>query len=148
MIAHPNEMPPRPERNGRWFVLTVDASDAERRSNRNTMRRALTIGAATVSALALSATVVVAGGGVSGVAKGHGQAVSEVAAAADAVSGKAHGEAISAIARQHGALVSAAAKAQGQANAAAGQANGKGAEKSAEGRAKGDEARESSRLKD
>ena len=110
------------------------------------MRRTIATTGATVSALALSATVALAGGGVSGVATGHGEAVADVAKAAETVGGKAHGEAVSAIAKQHGALVAAAAKAQGQANAAAGKA--KGAEKSAEGRAKAEDASESSRLKD
>jgi hypothetical protein len=112
------------------------------------MRRTIATTGATVSALALSATVAFAGGGVSGVATGHGEAVADVAKAAETVGGRAHGEAVSAIAKQHGALVAAAAKAQGQANAAAGQSNGKGAEKSAEGRAKAEDTRESSRLKD
>jgi hypothetical protein len=112
------------------------------------MRRTLTASAATLSALALSATVALGGGGVSNVAKGHGEAVSDVANAADAVSGKSHGEAVSAIAKRHGAAVSAAARAQGQAHAAAGKAHGRGAEQSADGRANRDDADESSRLKD
>ena len=76
------------------------------------MRRFLSSLAGTIAIGALSASVVLASGGVSGVAKGHGQAVSEVANAVDYVSGKARGEAVSALAKQHGALVSAAAKAQ------------------------------------
>lgn len=60
-------------------------------------------------------------------AKGHGQAVSEVAQAAEYVSGKARGEAVSALAKQHGALVSEAAKAHGAAAAAAGKAKGEAA---------------------
>ena len=50
-------------------------------------RRIFTTGGTAVAAVALSATVALAGGGVSGVAKGHGQAVSEVAKAAETVSG-------------------------------------------------------------
>ena len=95
-------------------------------------RRILTTGGTALTAVALSASVALGGGGVSGTAKGHGQAVSEVAKAAEAVSGKSHGEIVSAIAKQHGAAVSAAARAQGAANAAAGK--GKGADKSAEGK--------------
>jgi hypothetical protein len=88
------------------------------------MRRILSIIAGTVTIGALSTAVVLADGGVSGTAKGHGQAVSAVAQAADYVSGKARGEAVSALAKAHGAEVSAAAKALGAANAAAGKANG------------------------
>jgi hypothetical protein len=89
-----------------------------------------------VTAIALSASVALAGGGVSGVAKGHGEAVSEVASSAEFVSGKAHGEEVSALAKQHGAIVAAAAKTQGQANAAAGKA--KGQAKAEAGRLKGE----------
>jgi hypothetical protein len=109
------------------------------------MRRTLMTTASTISAVALSATVALAGGGVSDTAKGHGQAVKEVAQAADYVSGKARGEAVSALAKQHGALVSAAAKAQGAANAAAGKA--KGQEHAAAGQANGGAASEPGRLK-
>ncbi len=95
-------------------------------------RRIIPAGAA-IGLLALSASVVFANPPVP--AKGHGQAVSEVARAADYVSGKSRGEAVSALAKQHGALVSAAArelggdaaaqgKAKGQARADAGSANG------------------------
>ena len=94
-----------------------------------TMRRAMTIIGGTVTAGVLSTAVALAGGGVSGVAKGHGQAVSEVAKSVDFVSGKAHGQAVSALAKQHGALVSAAARAQGAANAAAGKDKGASASK-------------------
>ena len=76
------------------------------------MRRFLSSLAGTIAIGALSASVVLASGGVSGVAKGHGQAVSDVANAVDYVSGKARGEAVSALAKQHGAIVSAAARAQ------------------------------------
>ena len=97
------------------------------------MRRTmLSIGAA-LTAIALSATIVLAGGGVSDTAKGHGEAVKAVAQAADYVSGKARGEAVSALAKQHGEEVSAAAKALAEAKAAARQA--KGAEKAAAGKA-------------
>lgn len=109
------------------------------------MRRTLTSAGATVTAVALSATVVLAGGGVSDTAKGHGEAVKAVAQAADYVSGKARGEAVSALAKQHGALVSAAARAQGAANAAAGKA--KGQAHAAAGQANGAAASESGRLK-
>jgi hypothetical protein len=95
----------------------------------------------TVTAVALSATVALAAGGVSATAKGHGQAVKEVAQAADYVSGKARGEAVSALAKQHGALVSAAARAQGAANAAAGKAH------ASAGASNGADASESGRLK-
>jgi len=88
------------------------------------MRRTLTALAGALSIAFLSTAVALAGGGVSGVAKGHGQAVKEVAQAADYVSGKARGEAVSALAKQHGAIVSAAARAQGAANAAAGKNKG------------------------
>ena len=87
----------------------------------------ITTTGAAVTAVALSASVALAGGGVSSVYKGHGEAVKAVAQAADYVSGKAHGEAVSALAKQHGAVVSAAAKAQGQAHAAAGKAKGEAA---------------------
>ena len=110
------------------------------------MRRAITTGAAASTAILLSATVAFAG--VSDVAKGHGKAVSEVAKAADFVSGRAHGEAVSTLAKQHGAEVSAAARAQAAANKAGkGKGNGKGAEKSAEGKAKGANAGEPGRIK-
>src|SRR5262245_25248771 len=114
-------------------------------STRRTMRRTLMTAGSTVTAVALSATVALAGGGVSDIAKGHGEAVKAVAQAAGYVSGKAHGEAVSALAKQHGAIVSAAARAQGQANAAAGKA--KGQQHAAAGSANGDSASESGRLK-
>jgi len=98
------------------------------------MRRLFTTIGAALTAIALSATIAFAGGGVSDVAKGHGEAVSEVAQAADYVSGQARGEAVSALAKQHGAAVSEAARALADASKASGQA--KGAEKSAEGRLK------------
>ena len=131
-------------------LVLLKTTVAKAQERHSTMRRTLTISAGTISAVALSASVALAGGGVSSVAKGHGEAVSDVAKAADAVSGKSHGEAVSAVAKQHGAAVSAAARAQGQANAAAGKAkaNGKGAENSAEGRAHADDATESDHLKD
>ncbi len=76
------------------------------------MRRLIPLIAGPLGVVALSASVALAAGGVSGVAKGHGAAVSDVAQAVDYVSGKARGEAVSALAKQHGAIVSAAAKAQ------------------------------------
>jgi len=87
------------------------------------MRRLLSIIAGTLTIALMSASIAFAGGGVSGVATGHGQAVKDVAQAVDYVSGKARGEAVSALAKTHGAIVAAAAKAQGAANAAAGKAN-------------------------
>jgi hypothetical protein len=99
----------------------------------------------TITAVALSTSVALGSGGMSAVAKGHGQAVKEVAQAAGYVSGKARGEAVSALAKQHGAAVSAAARAQGQANAAAGKDKGK--DHAAAGQANGDDASEPGRLK-
>ncbi|MBI3750755.1 MAG: hypothetical protein HY263_03730 [Chloroflexi bacterium] len=107
------------------------------------MRRILSIIAGALTVSVLSTAVVLAAGGVSGTAKGHGQAVSAVAQAADYVSGKARGEAVSALAKTHGAAVSAAAKALGQANAAAGKAKG-----SAAAAAQGSNADEPGGLKD
>ena len=109
------------------------------------MRRTLISAGTGLTAITLSATVALAGGGVSDTAKGHGDAVKAVAQAADYVSGKARGEAVSALAKQHGALVAAAARAQGAANAAAGKAKGQG--HAAAGAANGDSASESGRLK-
>lgn len=103
------------------------------------MRRTLTTIAGAVAIAMLSASVALAGGGVSGTAKGHGQAVSEVAKAVEATSDATHGEQVSAIAKLHGAAVSAAAKAQGAANAAAGKAKGK-AKGAAAPEARGDNA--------
>ena len=88
------------------------------------MKKLISTTGAAVTAVALSASVALAGGGVSGTAKGHGEAVKAVAQAADYVSGKARGEAVSALAKQHGATVSAAAKALGGSQAAAGKAKG------------------------
>jgi hypothetical protein len=99
------------------------------------MRRALTTIAGTVATGALSASVVLAGGGVSGVATGHGDAVAEVAKAVEATSDATHGEQVSAIARLQGAAVSEAAKAQGAANAAAGKAKGQAAAEAKAGNA-------------
>jgi hypothetical protein len=107
------------------------------------MRRTFTIIAGTLAIALLSTAAVLAGGGVSGTAKGHGQAVSEVAKAVDYVSGRARGEAVSALAKTHGAAVSAAARAQGQANAAAGKDKGSDA-----AAAKGSNADEPGGLKD
>ncbi|HXG26811.1 MAG TPA: hypothetical protein VNL94_08180 [Candidatus Binatia bacterium] len=88
------------------------------------MRRALTTTAGTIAIGALSASVALAGGGVSDVAKGHGEAVSEVAKAVEALEEQSHGQAVSAIAKQHGAAVSEAAKAMAAEKAAAGKAKG------------------------
>ena len=87
-------------------------------------RRIVTSIAGTAALGALSASVALAGGGVSSVAKGHGQAVSEVAKAVEAVEGQTHGQQVSAIAKQHGIAVREAARAQGEAKAAAGKAKG------------------------
>ena len=100
------------------------------------MKKLIATSGTAVTAIALSASVVLAGGGVSGTAKGHGQAVKAVAQAADYVSGKAHGEAVSSLAKQHGATVSAAAKSQGQANANAAAGKAKGAASAEAGRLK------------
>ena len=97
------------------------------------MRRTIKAAGGTVAALALTASTALAGGGVSDVAMGHGDAVKEVAQAADYVSGQARGEAVSALAKQHGAEVSAAAKAMAETKAEAGKS--KGAEKAAQGKA-------------
>jgi hypothetical protein len=91
------------------------------------MRRILSTIAATATIATLTATVAFAGGGVSGVATGHGQAVSDVTDAVTYVSGQAKGAAISALAKTHGATVSAAAKLLGEANAAAGKDKGSAA---------------------
>jgi len=123
-----------------WAGTQTHAQDS-----RFLMRRIVTTIGTAGTAIALSASVALAAGGVSATAKGHGQAVSEVAQAAGYVSGKARGEAVSALAKQHGALVSAAARAQGAANAAAGKA--KGAAHAAAGAANGADASEPGRLK-
>jgi hypothetical protein len=107
------------------------------------MRHTLIITTSALAALALSASIVLADN--SAVAKGHGQAVAAVAQAVDFVSGKARGEAVSALAKTHGAAVSAAAKLQGAAASAAGKA--KGAAAAAAGKAKGAAASEPGRLK-
>jgi len=80
------------------------------------MIRRLTGLAAGVSLVALSASVALAA--APAVATGQGSSVSAVAQAADYVSGRAHGLAVSTLAKQHGALVSAAAKANGFGHAA------------------------------
>jgi hypothetical protein len=123
----------------------VPTSENNLRISRTIVRRLLPTIGATLTAGLLSATVVLAGGGMSDAAKGHGQAVSEVAKAVDFVSGKAHGEAVSAMAKGHGAAVSAAARAQAASNKGNGQ--GRGAEQSAEGKAKANSASEPGRLK-
>lgn len=107
------------------------------------MRRTFITTVTALAAIALSASVVLAD--QSAIAKGHGEAVKAVAQAVDYVSGRARGEAVSALAKTHGAIVSAAARAQGAANAAAGKT--KGAEKAAAGQANGAAASEPGRLK-
>ncbi|HSL97572.1 MAG TPA: hypothetical protein VK831_03275 [Candidatus Deferrimicrobiaceae bacterium] len=107
------------------------------------MRKTLISIATALSLVALSATAALADPPVP--AKGHGEAVSEVAKAVNYVSGQARGEAVSELAKQHGALVSAAAKAHGEAAAAAGKAKGEAAAES--GSANGATASEPGRLK-
>jgi hypothetical protein len=106
-----------------------------------------------VAVVALPATVLAA---PPAGATGHGEEVSAVAHAVDGVRGRAHGQAVTAIAKKHGAEVSAAAKAKGAAAAAAGKAKGaaasaagkaKGAAAAAAGKAKGAAASEPGRLK-
>jgi len=99
------------------------------------MRRIVTSIAGTAAIGALSASVALAGGVVSGVAKGHGDAVSEVAKAVETLEGQSHGEAVSAVAKLHGQAVSEAAKAMAAEKAAAGKAKG-----AAAAAAKGDNA--------
>jgi hypothetical protein len=74
-----------------------------------------------------------------------GSSVSAVAKSAEFTSGKARGEAVSALAKQHGAAISALAKAQGAAAAAAGKAQGAAAADA--GQATGTTASEPGRLK-
>jgi hypothetical protein len=107
------------------------------------MRRTLITTGTALAAIALSASVALAD--QSAIAKGHGAAVADVAKAVTYVSGRARGEAVSALAKTHGATVSAAARVQAEANAAAGKA--KGAEKAAAGKATGAAASEPGRLK-
>jgi hypothetical protein len=108
---------------------SIDAPEGHRHMKKRTISTIL----AAISTVALSATAVLAGQPVG--AGDHGAAVSAVAKAHDAVSGRAHGEAVSALAKTHGAEVSAAARAKGAAAGAAGRA--KGASASAAGKAKG-----------
>jgi hypothetical protein len=75
----------------------------------------------------------------------HGAEVSAVAKAADFVSGRAHGEAVSTLARTHGAEVSAAAREKAAANAANGKARASAA--ASAGATNGDSASETGRLK-
>jgi len=81
----------------------------------------------------------------SGPSDNHGAEVSAVAKAADYVSGQAHGQAVSQLAKTHGAEVSAAARAKGAANAAAGRAKGSAA--ASAGAANGNTNSETGRLK-
>jgi len=109
------------------------------------MRRLLLTTGAALMAIALSVPVVLAVP-PSWANNDHGKAVSDVARAVDFVSGRAHGEAVSALARTHGKEVSAAARARAAERAAAGKTNG--SEKSAAGKAKAAEKSEPGRLKD
>ena len=97
--------------------------------------------AASIVALSTSAVLAAPPAG----ATGHGAEVSAIAHAVDSLTGKARGQAISALAKTHGAEVSAAAKANGAAASAAGKA--KGAAAAAAGKAKGSAASEPGRLK-
>ena len=98
-------------------------------------KRSISTAFAALAITALSATAVLAA--PPGGATNHGSSVSAVARAATAVSGKSHGEIVSALAKTHGAQVSAAARAKGEAAAAAGKA--KGAAASEPGRIKATE---------
>ncbi len=109
------------------------------------MRRLLLTTGTALMAIVLSVSVVLAAP-PSWANNDHGKAVSDVARAVDFVSGRAHGEAVSALARTHGKEVSAAARARAADRAAAGKANG--SEKSAAGKAKNAEKSEPGRLKD
>jgi hypothetical protein len=88
------------------------------------MRRILLIITGALTIATLSTAVAFASGGVSGVAKGHGQAVPAVGQAVTDLTGKARGQAVAALANAHGKTVMAAAKLLGPANAAAGKAKG------------------------
>jgi hypothetical protein len=103
------------------------------------MNRKLIATVGLASALAAGSASVALAGPPDG-ATGHGAEVSAVAKAAGYASGKARGEAVSAIAKVHGAAVSAAAKAMAAEKAAAGKA--KGAEAAANGQANGSDAAE------
>jgi hypothetical protein len=94
--------------------------------------------------LALASAAVVSANPPTGTTN-HGAEVSAIAHAVQALSGKSHGEAVSAIAKKHGAEVSAAAKAKGAAASAAGKA--KAAANKAAAKAKGAAAAEPGRLK-
>jgi hypothetical protein len=107
------------------------------------MKRIITIVILAAAIAALSASVVLAAPPAG--ATGHGESVSAVARAVGYVSGRARGEAVSALAKAHGAVVSAAAQAQGEAAAAAGKAKGQAA--AAAGKANGAAASEPGRLK-
>ena len=99
---------------------------------------------ALASMLALASAAVVSANPPAGTTN-HGAEVSAIAHAVQAVSGKSHGEAVSAIAKTHGAAVSAAAKAKGAAASAAGKA--KAAANKAAAKAKASAAAEPGRLK-
>lgn len=110
------------------------------------MRRLLLTTGTALMAITLSVSVVLAAP-PAWANNDHGKTVSDVASAVDFVSGRAHGEDVSALARAHGADVSAAARAQGAEKSAAGKA--KGAEKAAAAKAKAAAAKsEPGRLKD
>lgn len=96
----------------------------------------------------LGATLTVASASLAfatGPSDNHGAEVSAVAQSADFVSGRAHGEAVSTLAKQHGAEVSAAARQKAADNAANGKDKGDAA--SSAGPANGDAASETGRLK-
>jgi hypothetical protein len=107
------------------------------------MKRAIATFGLAATFAAVSATAVLAAPPTG--ATGHGAEVSAVAHAVEALVGKSHGAAVSAIAKTHGAEVSKAAKAKGAAASAAGKA--KGAAAAAAGKAKGAAASEPGRLK-
>jgi hypothetical protein len=85
------------------------------------MNRITRIAATTVTVVAFSATAALAGTPTDA---NHGDAVSEIAKAADFASGRAHGAAVSAEAKTWGAIRSAEARAKAKAHAAQGKANG------------------------
>jgi hypothetical protein len=81
-----------------------------------------------VTTIALASTIAVGSASIAlagqpAGASDQGAAVKAVAQAADYASGKARGEAVSALAKQHGALISSEAKTTGDDASAAGQAN-------------------------
>jgi len=85
------------------------------------VKRIILAVAMAISVVALTGSVVVAASPAP--SPNHGAAVSAVASVWDHVSGKAHGEAVSASASAHGKLISAAAKAKHGAPASPGASN-------------------------